>query len=53
VTSRRWWSSWLLERGFAAGAQLAHLHADDQASAAVYGRLGFVDAGELEIYEEL
>jgi GNAT superfamily N-acetyltransferase len=43
-------SAWLLERGFADGARLAHLHADTDAAARVYTRLGFAPAGELEIY---
>ena len=30
-------SSWLLARGFAGGAHLAHLHADTEAAARVYG----------------
>jgi GNAT superfamily N-acetyltransferase len=43
-------SSRLLQRGFAAGAQLAHLHADTEQSARVFARLGFHEAGELDIY---
>lgn len=46
-------SWWLLERGFASGALLAHLQADTATAARVYGRLGFADAGELEVYTEL
>lgn len=46
-------SSWLLERGFARGARLAHLHSDTATAAAVYARLGFADAGELDVYTEL
>ena len=46
-------SSWLLERGFAGGARLAHLHSDTATAAAVYARLGFDDAGELDVYTEL
>jgi GNAT superfamily N-acetyltransferase len=46
-------STWLLARGFAAGAQLAHLHADTDAAARVYARLGFVDAGALEVFTEV
>jgi GNAT superfamily N-acetyltransferase len=46
-------SAWLLERGFAAGARLAHLHADTDTAARVYSRLGFAPAGELDIYVDL
>jgi GNAT superfamily N-acetyltransferase len=46
-------SGWLLERGFADGARLAHLHPDTDAAARVYSRLGFTDAGALEIYVDL
>ena len=46
-------SSWLLARGFAAGARLAHLQADTDAAARVYGRLGFADAGALDVYVDL
>jgi ribosomal protein S18 acetylase RimI-like enzyme len=44
-------TSWLLRRGFAGGAELAHLHADGEASARVFRRLGFEEAGELDVYE--
>ncbi len=46
-------SAWLLERGFAEGARLAHLHPDTDAAARVYSRLGFRDAGALDIYVDL
>jgi GNAT superfamily N-acetyltransferase len=46
-------SAWLLERAFAAGARLAHLHPDTDAAARVYSRLGFRPAGALEIYVDL
>jgi GNAT superfamily N-acetyltransferase len=46
-------SSWLLARGFAAGAALAHLHPDSDAAARVYRRLGFVETPGLEIYVDL
>ena len=46
-------SSWLLERGFADGARLAHLHADTDAAARVYARLGFVDAGALRVFADV
>lgn len=44
-------SAWLLQRGFGSGARLAHLHAEDDRAARVYARLGYVDAGELDVYE--
>jgi hypothetical protein len=43
-------SSWLLARGFAEGAAFAHLHADTPAAARIYARLGFSDAGALDVY---
>ena len=43
-------SSRLLQRGFVAGAELAHLHADTERSARVFARLGFHEAGELDVY---
>ena len=46
-------SSWLLARGFAAGARLAHLHADTDDAARVYARLGFADAGSLDVYVDV
>lgn len=46
-------SSWLVERGFAAGAQLAHLHPDDDAAARLYARLGFVETGGFDIYVDM
>jgi GNAT superfamily N-acetyltransferase len=46
-------SSWLLARGFAGGARLAHLHADTDAAARVYARLGFVDAGALRVFADV
>jgi GNAT superfamily N-acetyltransferase len=46
-------SAWLLERGFAEGARLAHLHPDTDAAARVYARLGFTPAGALDIYVDL
>jgi GNAT superfamily N-acetyltransferase len=46
-------SSWLLARGFAAGARLAHLQADTELAARVYTRLGFADAGALDVYGDL
>ena len=46
-------SSWLLERGFAAGAELAHLNPDTTAAARLYGRLGFSELPGHDIYVEL
>ena len=46
-------SSWLLERAFAAGAELAHLHPDDDRAARVYARLGFTEVPGFDIYVEL
>jgi predicted GNAT family acetyltransferase len=46
-------SAWLLERGFAEGARLAHLHPDTDTAARVYARLGFTPAGALDIYVDL
>ena len=46
-------SSWLLERGFAAGADLAHLNPDTDAAARLYGRLGFTEAPGFEIYVDI
>jgi GNAT superfamily N-acetyltransferase len=46
-------STWLLDRGFSAGAGLAHLDPDDDRSARVYQRLGFVEVDGLDIYVEV
>jgi GNAT superfamily N-acetyltransferase len=46
-------SSWLLARTLADGAALAHLHADSDAAARVYARLGFADTGGLDVYVDL
>jgi len=46
-------SSWLLERGFAAGAELAHLNPDTEDAARIYGRLGFTETPGLDIYVDL
>ena len=43
-------SSWLLERGFAAGAELAHLNPDTEEAARLYGRLGFIETPGLDVY---
>lgn len=42
-------SAWLLERAFDDGAELAHLHPDDDAAASVYARLGFVEVAGLDV----
>ena len=46
-------SSWLLERGFAAGGELAHLNPDTDEAARLYGRLGFTETPGLDIYVEI
>jgi ribosomal protein S18 acetylase RimI-like enzyme len=43
-------SSWLLERAFARGAELAHLNPDTDAAARIYGRLGFTELPGHDIY---
>jgi GNAT superfamily N-acetyltransferase len=43
-------STWLLARGFAAGATLAHLNPDHDAAARIYGRLGFVEQPGFDVY---
>jgi ribosomal protein S18 acetylase RimI-like enzyme len=45
-------SSWLVERGFAAGAAFAHLHPEPMA-VGVYERLGFTDVEGFDIYVDL
>jgi GNAT superfamily N-acetyltransferase len=46
-------SSWLLERGFAAGAELAHLNPDTDEAARIYQRLGFIETPGLDVYVDL
>lgn len=46
-------SSWLVRRGFDAGATLAHLHPDDEDAARLYGKLGFVETPGLDVYVDL
>jgi GNAT superfamily N-acetyltransferase len=46
-------ATWLLERGFAAGAELGHLHADREEAARIYARLGFVATAGFDVYAEL
>jgi GNAT superfamily N-acetyltransferase len=46
-------SAWLLARGFAAGATLAHLNPDQDAAARIYGRLGFVEQPGFDVYVDV
>ena len=46
-------SSWLVHRCLAAGAELAHLHPDDDAAARIYARLGFFEVPGLDVYVDL
>jgi GNAT superfamily N-acetyltransferase len=46
-------SSWLTAHGLRDGARLAHLHADTDAAARVYARLGFADTAGLDVYVDL
>ena len=46
-------SAWLLARGAAAGARVAHLHPDTDEAARVYGRLGFIEVDGFDIYVDL
>lgn len=46
-------TSWLLERGFSAGATLAHLNPDSDVAADLYRRLGFEETAGLDVYGEL
>jgi GNAT superfamily N-acetyltransferase len=46
-------SAWLLARGFASGATLAHLNPDDDAAARVYARLGFVEQDGFDVYVDV
>ena len=46
-------SSWLLERAFERGAELAHLNPDTDAAARIYGRLGFTELSGHDIYIDL
>ena len=46
-------SSWLLTRGAAAGARVAHLHPDSDEAARVYARLGFVEVDGFDVYVDL
>lgn len=46
-------SAWLLARGAAGGARIAHLHPDTDEAARVYVRLGFVEVDGFDIYIDL
>lgn len=46
-------SAWLLARGAASGARMAHLHPDTDGAARVYARLGFVEVDGFDIYIDL
>lgn len=46
-------SSRLLARGFAAGAELAHLNPDNDAAARIYERLGFTETTGFDVYVDL
>ena len=46
-------SSWLLERGFAAGAELAHLNPDSDEAARLYARVGFTELPGLDVYVDI
>ena len=46
-------SSWLVSRGFDAGAQLAHLHPDTDDAARIYARLGFVEVDGFDVYVDI
>ena len=43
-------SAWLLTRGTAAGARVAHLHPDSDQAARVYARLGFDEVDGFNVY---
>ncbi len=46
-------TSWLLARGFAGGAELAHLHPDTDAAVRLYERFGFAEVDGLDVYVDL
>jgi GNAT superfamily N-acetyltransferase len=46
-------TSWLVHRGLADGAGLAHLHPDTDAATRVYARLGFVEVDGFEVFVDL
>jgi hypothetical protein len=45
--------AWLVSRGFAAGADLAHLHPDDDAAALDYRELGFAEVPGFDVYVDV
>jgi GNAT superfamily N-acetyltransferase len=46
-------SSWLVATGLETGAELVHLHAEDDDAARLYARLGFARAPGLDVYVDL
>ncbi len=46
-------TEWLLDRGGAAGARLAHLNPDTDEAARIYARLVFVEVDGVDIYVDL
>jgi ribosomal protein S18 acetylase RimI-like enzyme len=46
-------TSWLLDRGVDAGAQLAHLSPDSDEAARLYARLGFVEVRGFDVYVDV
>jgi GNAT superfamily N-acetyltransferase len=46
-------TSWLSARGFAAGAELAHLHPDNDAGARLFARLRYVETPGLDVYVDV
>lgn len=46
-------SAWVTSLAFEQGADLVHLHPDDDDAARLYAGLGFVDAGALDVYVDL
>ncbi len=46
-------SSYLVEHGLDAGAELAHLHPDTAEAARIYARLGFIEVDGFDVYVDL
>jgi GNAT superfamily N-acetyltransferase len=46
-------TSWLLERAFAAGAELAHLNPETEEAARLYARMGFVETPGFDVYVDV